>query len=61
MEIFIHTSQISKVSDEVDYGFPHTHEDTIFLPEGFLCKTPKKVFIHTYSRDDSCMAKNDTT
>ena len=39
--------KFAKVSDEVDYGFPHTHEDTIFLPEGFLCKTPKKEFLHT--------------
>lgn len=41
------TWKLAKVSDEVDFGFPHTHEDTIFLPENFLEMPLNDLFIQT--------------
>ena len=41
------TWKLAKVSDEVDFGFPHTHEDTIFLPENFINMPLNDYFIQT--------------
>lgn len=41
------TWKLAKVSDEVDFGFPHTHEDTIFLPQNFLNGPIDDFFIQT--------------
>lgn len=41
------TWKLAKVSDEVDFGFPHTHEDTIFLPQNFINMPSDDFFIQT--------------
>ena len=41
------TWKLAKVSDEVDFGFPHTHEDTIFLPQNFINMPLDDFFIQT--------------
>ena len=39
--------KLAKVSDEVDFGYPHTHEDTIFLPASFVSAPVDRFFIQT--------------
>jgi hypothetical protein len=39
--------KLAKVSDEVDFGFPHTNEDTIFLPQSFVSAPVDSFFIQT--------------
>lgn len=39
--------KLAKVSDEVDFGYPHTHEDTIFLPASFVSGPVDHFFIQT--------------
>ena len=36
---------ISKISPSIEYGFPHTHQNTIFLSENAIHNDPRKVII----------------